>query len=261
MSRREGVSSKARPRQESPAEKPPRRVCRGGGRPATARAPGEWRRLRASRTSRFGTLARYRQETLADRGFEPCLYLPERRHHEAIVEPDLAATKGGAAHDAPGCEPGSHSEHVEVVKLFDLEPGALDLARKARPGISPVVIEGAVERSENRRHSRHQNEKVSTGHERTIRGAKELGIALHVLEDVDGDYAVRLERWRKLLEIAVANIDAGLGLEAAAESIGVGAVGLDQHQLTRCGALKYQIRHGPDSRPGFNCTAADPARE
>src|SRR5688572_27697388 len=127
MSRREGVSSKARPRRESRAETLPRRACRGGGRPAAARAPGEWRRLRASRTSRFGTLARYRQETLSDRGLEACLDLPERRHHEAIVEPNLAAAKSGAAHDAPGCEPGSHAEHVEVVKLFDLEPGALDL--------------------------------------------------------------------------------------------------------------------------------------
>jgi hypothetical protein len=94
-----------------------------------------------------------------------------------------------------------------------------------------------------------------------VSGAKEFCVALNVLEDVDGDYAVRVERRRELLEISAANFDAGVGLEAATQGVSVGAVRLDEHKLPRSGALKNQVGHSPDSGAGFNGTAADPVRE
>ena len=208
-----------------------------------------------------GTLARYCQNALSDRRMKTCLDLTQCRNHVTVVEADLASPECLSLQDAAGGEPRSHSEHVQIVKLFNLEPGVAQLRRESSPGIPAEMVECTVERAVDYRQGRDKEEDISARQQGLVRGAKESGVVLDVLQHIHRDDAVGLKRWRELLQISEPNIDSRVFLKSLAEHRGVAAVGLDQHQLVRLGAAENQLRHSPDSGSRFYCPPADPAGE
>ena len=162
---------------------------------------------------------------------------------------------------APGKKPRCNAGSIQVVKSLDLEAGIEKELTQPRPGVAAEMIERAIERAIDRRHSRDEQQQGAVTREDATRGAQKIRVTLDVLHDVDGNDRVCLEAVADLVEISLEHADARVAGESALQLGDVVAGRLDEKEGFGAGPVQNQLGDGADPGPCLGDSLAQDAGE
>jgi hypothetical protein len=160
-----------------------------------------------------------------------------------------------------GKKPGDNTDHVEIVNGLYLETGVEERGAEPGPGITAEMLECAVERPEYRRASGDQQKQRAAGCQDVVRRLQKLIVVLDMLENVDGDDGIRLERVGQIFQIPVIYRNARVASESLSKYRQVISGWLDQSERTGRRAVQNQFRYRSNSRAGLNASFPNMTRE